>query len=117
MGLHVAVRVGFDRGAGFVHGVIEEVVPDFLMDEAPVCIFAGRASGDDGGVGALGVFFDIKISDEAARVSERSRSRIDVYERSELLKAKELPRTAVVISGPSPIEDVGEAEESVQGCC
>jgi hypothetical protein len=65
MRLHVAVCVGFDGGAGLVDGVIEEVLPNLLMDEVPVGVFASRASWDNGGVGAFGIFFDIEVGDEA----------------------------------------------------
>ena len=104
-----ALRVRRDSGADALDRMREKIAPDFLVDEPARGILDRRAARLDRTVRALRRAFHVGIGDEAPRVSEGRLGLIDVYDRAELMQAEQFPRAAVVVAGPSAVEDVADA--------
>jgi hypothetical protein len=67
-------------------------------------------------MGAFLIAIDIGIGDDPARKLIGRGERIGVDDRSIGIQAKEFPASAIVIAGPTGIEDMGEAEEAFARC-
>ena len=64
-------------------------------------------------MGDFGVVFDVEVSDETAGILVGWFGFFNIYDGAELVHAKEFPRSAIVISFPAGILNVGESEIAV----
>lgn len=111
-----AIGVGWGGGSGKFGRVGEKVFPDGCVGEGTIWVTDCGFSWGDTAMGAFLIAIDIGIGDDPARKLIGRGERIGVDDRSIGIQAKEFPASAIVIAGPTGIEDMGEAEEAFARC-
>ena len=87
------------------------------MHECPVGrIFEGPAARLDAAVRPIGVASDVKIGDQTTRVRVGWRGLIDVDDRPEFVHPQQFPASTIVVSRPTAVQDMREAEIAIFGC-
>ena len=107
--------IGWDGIADLVDGVAVEVTPDGIVNEGAILGLMGLAARRDDSVGAVGVSTDIDTGHELAGIAEGRFGFVDVHDGSEFVESQHFPGAAVVLSGPTAIEDVAVSEVAIFG--
>lgn len=112
-----AIGVGRGGGSGKFSRVGEKVFPDGGVGVGTIWSSDRGFSWRDAAVGAFLVAIDVGIGNDSARELIGWGERLGVDDRSIGIEAEEFPASAIVIAGPTGIEDVREAEEAFARCC
>ena len=90
----------------------EEVVKDLIIHPLAHDVLS---TGHDNGVGTAGVVFHVDVGDEAACVAVGCFGDVDVHDGAVVVHLEQLPGAAVVIGGPTTVENMSEAEKAIRG--